>query len=54
MSNVLWKHKPSVVIGNLVTSSLFVLFTHAWVLSHRERMKTKAAVCVNVIYTSLL
>jgi len=36
------------VIGNLVTSSLFVSFSNTWIPSHRERMKT-IALCENVI-----
>ena len=40
------KCKPTVVIGNLDTSSLFVSFTHTWILSLRESMKARIALCV--------
>jgi hypothetical protein len=46
---VLWKHKPIVVIENLVTSILFVSFTHTWILSHRKKKKKRVNHSVNVV-----
>jgi hypothetical protein len=37
------------VIGNLITSSLFISFTHTWNLPLGESMKTRLTVFVNKI-----